>query len=90
MKPKLVILLGPTAVGKSELALELADKINGAIVNADSQQVYRLLDIGTRSQNRPQSHQMDRDRLPRLAAAGSMASTVTASSPLDSACSSNC
>ena len=47
MKPKLVILLGPTAVGKSELALELADKINGAIVNADSQQVYRYLDIGT-------------------------------------------
>jgi tRNA dimethylallyltransferase len=47
MKPKLVILLGPTAVGKSELALELADKINGAIVNVDSQQVYRYLDIGT-------------------------------------------
>ena len=47
MKPNLVIILGPTAVGKSELALELADAINGAIVNADSQQVYRYLDIGT-------------------------------------------
>lgn len=47
MKPKLVIILGPTAVGKSELALELADTISGAIVNADSQQVYRYLDIGT-------------------------------------------
>jgi tRNA dimethylallyltransferase len=47
MKPKLVIILGPTAVGKSELALELAAEMNGAIVNADSQQVYRYLDIGT-------------------------------------------
>ena len=47
MKPKLVIVLGPTAVGKSELALELATAIDGEIVNADSQQVYRYLDIGT-------------------------------------------
>ena len=47
MKPKLVIILGPTGVGKSDLALELADKTSGAIVNADSQQVYRYLDIGT-------------------------------------------
>ncbi len=47
MKPKLVIILGPTAVGKSELALALVREINGAIVNADSQQVYRYLDIGT-------------------------------------------
>jgi len=47
MKPKLVIVLGPTAVGKSELALGLAQSIDGEIVNADSQQVYRYLDIGT-------------------------------------------
>ncbi len=47
MKPKLVIVLGPTAVGKSELALELAQSVNGEIVNADSQQVYRHMDIGT-------------------------------------------
>ena len=47
MMPKIVVILGPTAVGKSELALELADEISGAIVNADSQQVYRYLDIGT-------------------------------------------
>ncbi len=47
MKPKLVIVLGPTAVGKSELALELALNIDGEIVNADSQQVYRFLDVGT-------------------------------------------
>ena len=47
MKPKLVIVLGPTAVGKSGLALELAQRIDGEIVNADSQQVYRFMNIGT-------------------------------------------
>ena len=47
MKNKLVIILGPTAVGKSEVALELATAIDAEIVNADSQQVYRHLDIGT-------------------------------------------
>lgn len=47
MKPKIVIILGATAVGKSELALELAARLDGEIINADSQQVYRHLDIGT-------------------------------------------
>ncbi len=47
MKAKLIVILGPTAVGKSDLALDIATAINGAIVNADSQQVYRYLDIGT-------------------------------------------
>lgn len=47
MKPKLLIVLGPTAVGKSELALELAERIDAEIINADSQQVYRYMDIGT-------------------------------------------
>ncbi|MGH7888631.1 MAG: tRNA (adenosine(37)-N6)-dimethylallyltransferase MiaA [Candidatus Binatia bacterium] len=47
MLPKIVIIVGPTAVGKSDLALDLAVAIDGAIVNADSQQVYRYLDIGT-------------------------------------------
>lgn len=47
MKPKIAIILGPTAVGKSALALELASQLNGEIVNADSQQVYRFMDIGT-------------------------------------------
>lgn len=47
MKPKLVIILGPTAVGKSAVALELATQIGGEIINADSQQVYRQMNIGT-------------------------------------------
>lgn len=44
---KIVILCGPTAVGKSALALEFAEKLNGEIISADSQQVWRELDIGT-------------------------------------------
>jgi tRNA dimethylallyltransferase len=47
MKPKIIVILGPTAVGKSECAMELCARIRGEIVNADSQQVYRYLDIGT-------------------------------------------
>ena len=45
--PKLVVLLGPTASGKSGLGIRLAQHCNGEIVSADSRQVYRGLDIGT-------------------------------------------
>lgn len=41
------IILGPTAVGKTELALELAEKINGEIINLDSRQIYKYMNIGT-------------------------------------------
>ena len=58
MKPRVVIILGPTAVGKSDLALELCAAIGGEIVNADSQQVYRFMDIGT---GKPSSE--DRERI---------------------------
>lgn len=44
---KLVILTGPTAVGKSELAVQLAKEIGGEIISADSMQVYRHMDIGS-------------------------------------------
>ncbi|MBI4527194.1 MAG: tRNA (adenosine(37)-N6)-dimethylallyltransferase MiaA [Deltaproteobacteria bacterium] len=47
MKPKLVVILGPTAVGKSDVAIELALKVDAEIINADSQQVYRFMNVGT-------------------------------------------
>lgn len=46
-KPGLVIIQGPTASGKTELAVRLAERFGGEIVNADSMQVYRGMDIGT-------------------------------------------
>ena len=47
MSTRIVVIAGPTASGKSALALQLAERLGGEIVNADSQQVYRGLDIGT-------------------------------------------
>lgn len=44
---KILVILGPTATGKTDLALQLADKYNGELVACDSRQVYRGLDIGT-------------------------------------------
>ena len=44
---KLLVLSGPTGSGKTDLALRLAEEIGGEIVNADSMQVYRGLNIGT-------------------------------------------
>lgn len=44
---KLVILTGPTAVGKTDLSIQLAKKINGEIISADSIQVYKGIDIGS-------------------------------------------
>lgn len=46
IKNKIIIILGPTASGKSELAVKIAKKINGEIISADSRQVYKGLDIG--------------------------------------------
>ncbi len=43
----MIFLLGPTAVGKSEVAIELASRIGGEIVSADSMQIYRGMDVGT-------------------------------------------
>ncbi len=46
-KPKVVVIAGPTASGKSRLSVELALALGGEIINADSMQVYRGMDIGT-------------------------------------------
>ncbi len=45
--PPLIVLLGPTAVGKTELSLQLCEQFNGEVVGADSRQIYRFMDIGT-------------------------------------------
>ena len=47
MKTKIIVIVGPTAVGKTALAIDLAQALNGEIISGDSQQVYRKLDIGT-------------------------------------------
>ena len=46
-KPPLSLIVGPTAVGKTELAIQLAERLNGEIVSADSRLFYRGMDIGT-------------------------------------------
>lgn len=47
MKKPLIVLTGPTAVGKTELSIGLAKAVNGAIISADSIQVYKYMDIGS-------------------------------------------
>ena len=44
-KSKIILIAGPTASGKSKIAINLAKKINGEIVNADSMQVYKQLKV---------------------------------------------
>lgn len=46
-KPPLILLVGPTAVGKTELSLQLAETLNAEIISADSRLLYRGMDIGT-------------------------------------------
>ena len=46
-KPKIIVICGPTASGKTSLSIELAKKINGEIISADSMQIYKDMNIGT-------------------------------------------
>ena len=46
-KPKVIVICGPTASGKTALSIELAKKINGEIVSCDSMQIYKDMNIGT-------------------------------------------
>ena len=46
-KPKVIVICGPTASGKTALSIELAKKINGEIISSDSMQIYKYMDIGT-------------------------------------------
>ncbi len=59
MKPKVLIIGGPTASGKKKFALRAAEMFRGEIVSADSRKVYRRLDIGTAKPSRE-----DRERIP--------------------------
>jgi tRNA dimethylallyltransferase len=56
-RPPLIVVLGPTAVGKTEAAIQLAEKVNGEIVSADSRLLYRGMDIGTA---KPSGEQLSR------------------------------
>lgn len=47
MKPKVIVICGPTASGKTALSIELAKQINGEIISADSMQIYKYMDIGS-------------------------------------------
>ncbi len=58
-RPALLVVCGPTAVGKTALALELAEYFDGEILSADSRQVYRLMDVGTA---KPTSEEQQRVR----------------------------
>ena len=47
MTPQVIAVVGATATGKSDLALDLAEELGGEVVNADAMQLYRGMDIGT-------------------------------------------
>ena len=55
-KPKIIVICGPTASGKTALSIQLAKKIDGEIVSADSMQIYEDMDIGTA---KPSIEEMD-------------------------------
>ena len=62
MTSKLICLLGPTAVGKTEIAIEVAQRLNAEIVSVDSRQIYRQMDIGT-AKPTPEEQQTARHHL---------------------------
>ena len=47
MKPKIVVIVGPTASGKTKLSVKIAKRIDGEIISADSMQIYEDMNIGT-------------------------------------------
>lgn len=57
-KPKLIVIVGETASGKSALAMEIAHQLRGEIINADSWQIYRGMDIGTAKPSREEQQEI--------------------------------
>ena len=51
-KPKVIVICGPTASGKTKLSVELAKKIDGEIICCDSMQIYKDMNIGTANKRR--------------------------------------
>ena len=58
MSKKIILLAGPTASGKSKLAIQLAKKLNGEIINADSMQVYKEFSILSSRPNKKETRQV--------------------------------
>lgn len=58
-KRPLIILTGPTAVGKTSLSIALAKQLNGEIISADSMQVYRHMDIGSAKSEKKRCRESD-------------------------------
>jgi len=63
-KPKVIVICGPTGIGKTAVGIQLAEKFGGEIISADSMQIYRYMDIGTAKptaaeQNRILHHLID-------------------------------
>ena len=63
-KPKVIIICGPTGIGKTSVAIKIAEAVNGEIISADSMQIYRHMDIGTAKptpaeQDRARHHMID-------------------------------
>ncbi|CAG7840915.1 tRNA delta(2)-isopentenylpyrophosphate transferase [Clostridium novyi B str. ATCC 27606] len=56
MKQDLFILAGPTAVGKTDISIKLAEKLNGEIISADSMQIYKHMDIGSAKITEEEKH----------------------------------
>jgi len=57
LKSKLVVVGGPTATGKSKVAIQIASKFNGEIINADSVQVYKYMDVGSNKDTLVETHE---------------------------------
>ena len=55
---KVLAIVGPTAVGKTSLAIKLAKKYNGEIISCDSMQIYKYMDIGTAKPTKEEMEQM--------------------------------
>ena len=59
LKPEIIVICGPTASGKTSLGIELAKKINGEIISADSMQIYKEMNIGTAKPSKEEQQNID-------------------------------